>query len=290
VTPLPAPAPARPAFRHVLLAAVRDVPPAALLQMLRSLQPLVPVGRMPIRRVGTQIFRLGGAALRDFCRRAWWGTNAADVLRARLGFRPDEAAAVCDPPDFGPIERAAQAGRGVILAATHVGPMHLGALLVFRRFPDTLFLRRHPWRIPGAPRVLLVEPPSQRRLVLATALAHLRRGGLVHVAPDGRSVERTIDVPLCGGALPLGRGVATLARLSGARAVPVGVGWAGERVRALVGEELALPAAAPLDWERAWLTAYTAYLDRWSRLCPENLPAVGNLYDWIVPARGPMAA
>jgi hypothetical protein len=79
----------------------------------------------------------------------------------------------------------------------------------------------------------------------------------------------------------MGRGVATLARLSGAPALPIGVGWNGERIRPLLGEPIAPAPAPPAAWELAWLTAYVAQVDRWSRLAPENLHAVGNLYDWL---------
>jgi hypothetical protein len=77
----------------------------------------------------------------------------------------------------------------------------------------------------------------------------------------------------------MGRGVATLARLSRAPTLPVGAGWVGERIQILVGAELAPPATA--EEERDWLGRYVAWVDRWSRLAPENLPALECLYDWI---------
>jgi hypothetical protein len=76
--------------------------------------------------------------------------------------------------------------------------------------------------------------------------------------------------------------------LTGAHALPVGVGWAGDRLEALVGEPLAPPPSPPSPpeaWERAWLTGYLACVDSWCSRAPENIPVVGSHYEWLAPPR-----
>jgi hypothetical protein len=112
-----------------------------------------------------------------------------------------------------------------------------------------------------------------------TARAHLRAGGLVYVAPDGVLDLPTVTVLLGGHRVVLGRGVATLARLTGAPAFPFAALWAGTRIELRLGPALEPPAAADPDaWEREWLTGYAAIAARWSRT-PENLRANGGIYE-----------
>jgi hypothetical protein len=266
------------ALRQLLVQASRDVPLGQLLDLLWAARRLMGVDRLSIARFGPGVLGLHGARLRDAGERAWWADKASEILAARLASRPEEVRALVDAAELARIEDAARAGRGVVLAAAHVGPVAVQADVVHQRFPGTLFLLRSPWSRPGGPRVIAVSSPAARITALVEARDQLRRGGLVWVAPDGKAIPDAVHVPLRARRLAMSRGAAALARATGAPALPIGAGWQARRIRLLVGEPIRPPDGEARAWELAWLTRYLATADAWASSAPENVPLDG-IYD-----------
>ena len=268
---------ARAGLRRGLVAASGDLPLAWLLSALAGMSRFVDVDRLPAAQAAADAFGLRGAARTTLCRRAWWGAKAAEVIESRLRRRPADVLGALAAADLGAIDRARQSGRGVLLAGAHLGPDRVAATVVRDRFPDALFLLNEPWRGPGSANLLRVDEDANRGAALVEARRHLRRGGLVYLAPDGISGPLDVRVPLRGGHVPMGQGAAALARLASAPAFPVVAAWVDRRIRILVGDALA-PAPA-----EDWLAEYVRQLDRWSSdLPPENLRLYGSIYArWI---------
>jgi lauroyl/myristoyl acyltransferase len=263
---------------RLLVEASRHAPVPSVLRALRVLGRFVTVERPAPARIGEKVFGLRGPALREFCRRAWWGAKASDVLAARLDAARGVDGVVARA-DFSRVADAVRVGRGVILAGAHVGPSRVAASLIRDRFPETLFLAGQPWPGPEPARVLLAFTPEERRAVLAAAHLELRRGGLVHVTPDGAFFARQVTVPLRAGHVPIARGVATLARRSGAIALPVAATWSRGRVVVDVAPPIAPRAAEPDAWELEWLAIYLAFVDRWTAAAPENVRFKGSVFE-----------
>lgn len=90
------------------------------------------------------------------------------------------------------LQRAGDAGQGVVLAAAHLGAPELGALVLAAAGIDLVVLRARPAGAPGCVRRLMRAARKRSRLVildadlagLRTASRHLRRGGVVAILAD----------------------------------------------------------------------------------------------------------
>jgi hypothetical protein len=270
--------PLRVAVRQHLVEASTDVPLSWLFAALAGLSRGVDIERLAGARAAADLLGLRGAARRAFCRRAWWGAKASDVILARLRRRPADVLAWLAGTELPLVEQTLGQGRGVLLAAIHHGPEMVAATLVRDRWPDTLFVLQEPWRTYGRANVLVVGDAATRAAALVSARRHLRAGGVVFISPDGTAGAMSIPVPFRGGHVPMAAGATVLARLAAAPAVPVAALWNEGRLQLRVGAPIE-PAPAPAAaWDVAWLGQYLEELDRWWRI-PENLRLHGNVYE-----------
>ena len=153
-----------------------------------------------------------------------------EVLWRRVERRPHEVNALVRGVELAQVDRALAEGRGVMLAAAHHGPLQVGITFIRARYREALFLLREPRRLRGA-NVLDVGDGANRAAALVEARRHLRRGGLVYVAPDGVS-------GIASGAM-----VSLLAQADGRTRVVVDgsgrVSWMSTRAEALLARRFA---------------------------------------------------
>lgn len=116
-----------------------------------------------------------------------------------------------------------------------------------------------------------LDSGSEARAAIRRAVELLERGSSIGIFPE----DLTQPTPPDGTVRPLRRGVAMLARVSGAPVVPVGVPdtrelWRGRRIRVVVGEPLPPPRARAED--EAFLASLRERIEA-LRPGPEPLPA-----------------
>lgn len=192
--------------------------------------------------------------------------NRVRVVRAMRGGRPGLGRPIAEA-DLAALEPLRSQGPAILLT-WHVGPLFaLSHALSRLRFPVMMLRRTH--FVPVLPGVELVATDGdsdERAAALARAIAHVRRGGFVLMAPDTLGTARTMPVPCLGRAVPLACGAFALARLTGVPIVPL----AGRQdedgtVRLELGAPLTF--SREQDVERALAAAaaawYEAYLRKW---------------------------
>jgi hypothetical protein len=154
----------------------------------------------------------------------------------------------------------------MVIAALH----RLGVPALIVGFP--------PKRLPPGFEVL--SPPKGdclgRALVVKRALEHLRAGGLVCTCLDHPLGNSIAPVPFLGRRLHLRRGVAALARLSGAPVLPVSQRWdaLGRSITVTFHDPLPPPAAAAagrVAFEQAVLAGAARWVESYARAFPEEL-------------------
>ena len=96
------------------------------------------------------------------------------------------------------------------------------ALIVSRKPPHRWFRRAVS---PGIKVAVTNNDPSQAILVLKQALDQLRKGGVVVLEVDGSEGQKELTVPFLGRTIALSRGMAELARLTGAPIFPCAMTW-----------------------------------------------------------------
>jgi hypothetical protein len=126
----------------------------------------------------------------------------------------------------------------------------------------------HAWD----PSSLAIGDAAAAARCLPLALDRLRSGGLLHTAVDTPRGAQRLGVPILGREVRLSRALATLARVTGAPALPVAAGWEGERLRIRFGAPLPTgPAADAESWERAWLSGYARWYEGQLRGAAEDV-------------------
>ncbi len=271
------------AFRHALVRASDHVPLMWGMSALDHLSRVVPVAHLTTAFRTAEVLGVAPDARAAFCRRMWSGNKAAELVRQRLRRAPELVTTMLVHSNSAALDAAVAAGRGVILASVHLGPVQVAATWVWRRHPDTLFLVREPGVLPRGATALSIDEGTDRGAALLEARRHLRRGGVVYMAPDGISGALDVALPVRGGTVLMSRGAAALARLSGSPTLAIAAAWRARKDVAmdLLIEPLATPEVPPGDaWDHAWLAAYLACVDAWSgSLAPENLRIFGGLYE-----------
>lgn len=266
------------ALRHGLVAISGGLPLAWIDTGLDRLARVIDPERLPAARAAADALGLRGDERRRFGQRVWAGNKRSDVLWTRLARDPGTLARLVVDTPVAPIARLLAERRGLILAAVHHGPVRVAAMSVRRLYPDTLFVVEESRLFPAHARVPPLGDERERAAALVEARRHLRAGGVVYLAPDGHAGRHELTLPVRGGTVALQRGAATLARLSGAPALPITAAWTDEGVRVLHGEPIAPPRTA--QDEAAWLGAWLACVDGWLAALPaENLRLYGSLWE-----------
>jgi lauroyl/myristoyl acyltransferase len=113
-------------------------------------------------------------------------------------------------------------------------------------------------------------------LVLKRALEYLRGGGLLLTSLDAQIGNDTAELPFLGGRLTLRRGVATLARLSGAPLLPITQRWAsrGARITVTVHDPIPCPSSpgeTRIAFENALLAEAARWVEAYARAVPQEM-------------------
>lgn len=270
---------------HALKRSLRQTLPLALVLPLLDLAAPLGAVREPVVRWAREALGLQGRGLRRWLRRAWWGKEAGLAVDDCLtGMRAPEVWRRLLPVDWTPIDRVSGDGRGLILAGAHLGPPGVAARLVGERLPETLFLVDRLWADAPERSLRTVEHAEPRAWSLAEAHLHLRRGGIVYLAADGCGGEQRVPRSFLGRSIRLGTGAAVLARMSGARSLPITALWEGTRIRIECGAPIAPSATDAVAWQGEWIDAFLAWLAGKFAGPAENLRLSGGL--WIPNAEG----
>lgn len=166
------------------------------------------------------------------------------------------------------LEKAYQAGRGVVLVAAHYG---IGAMLPVAiprlGFETVLVASRDFANLAPASARFIVREPGDRMLLkpLMEARKALRGGACVVVLGDGDQGTVDVEIPFLGGVQRFARGFASLALAAGAPALPVlCLPGSGGHVTLVLGEPFA--SGDPSQGREARLVGlvgqYAAFLER----------------------------
>ena len=117
------------------------------------------------------------------------------------------------------------------------------------------------------------------KTALAKALLHLRRNGVILVAPDGRWGSRERVAELLGQRVKLFSGVGELAQLSGAPTCVCHATWTRiDRIRIGVGTQIS-PQGAGDAWLDGWYSGYLDLVSRQMRSRPADLGFIFGLWN-----------
>ncbi len=216
--------------------------------------------------------------LDEWSTRAVFGSLADPAVQDRaVSGRIAELAPILTQPDISVVRMLLDEGHGVILLGAHLGPPCAVRYALSKLGLSCLSLTwyENEWDVAS----IAAEGDSTRRRSLALALAQLHTGGVFYTSLETPGASQNLTLPIFGRDVLVSRGVATLARLSGAPAVPVVAGWEGDRIRISFGERLpTLREADPDAWDRAWLTEYVRWFEEQTHGAPENLRLSGGFW------------
>jgi lauroyl/myristoyl acyltransferase len=166
-----------------------------------------------------------------------------------------------------------------IIAFWHHGATHMvslglhsigvPAVVLGARMPGGWFQRT----VSRDMRFAMTGDARQSTLALKVSLDRLRKGGVVVAAVDGSSGQDRIEVPFLGRKVPVAKGLAVLARLTGARVIPVLATW-GEKnwtIDFRIYDALPLPPLASMkteDWDREVITIAVKHFEGVVRAFP----------------------
>lgn len=197
--------------------------------------------------------------------------NRVLVARAAKGGIP-ELSGLFVASDLAALETLRAQGPAILLT-WHVGPAFaLSHALSGLRFP--LLALRRTENVPALPGLELMSTDGDsdaRAAALAGAVARVRNGGFVMMAPDTLGDARTMGVPCLGRAVPLACGPFVLARITGAPVVPIAARWDDQGA-------IRLEQGAPFpaqghdhDVEGSLATAAGAWLEKYLQKAPGQL-------------------
>jgi lauroyl/myristoyl acyltransferase len=123
-----------------------------------------------------------------------------------------------------------------ILAFWHIGPQFMiGPAMMTLNIPVLIVMKDTPAEIPLAKLqesagpnleyLVLSNSPTSSAFALKRCVEHLQKGGIVAMAADGRQGNKQLQVPFLNRLIPVGPGVAVLARLTGASVIPIVWNW-----------------------------------------------------------------
>lgn len=215
----------------------------------------------------------------DWCRRAWWGLTAGEVVREHLfdSRRHEEAIALVDDGGWSREIDDARSRGGVVLVTAHVGPPKLLMnVLLARSLPLLIWTNTSdmpPW-LRRSTTATLLDPrvAEDRAALLVRSALHVRRGGVLLGAADFPSGSRIVSQQAAGRESNFSLGLPALCRRLGVPAFFVVALWRGNRVR-IESALLEVPDSGLTDeeWNRAWVERYAACMERASLSGPENM-------------------
>lgn len=252
----------------------------------QALSPLAVSGLTPDREGSARAIertlgrRLPAASARGILR-GMAGEGILSLLQVLRSHRGDRWAPAVGLAGFERVEKARQAGRGVILWVAHGFHGHLGAKVAFGRaglavthlsspthgLSSSRFGIRYLNRLQTtvedryiAERVLL--PMQGQNAALNVLVRRLRANRVVSITAQ-RGTGRTVDAPFLEGMLPLAPGGPALAHMTGAALLPVFAFRSAEGViEVTVEAPIAMRADAPRDAAVAQAVgAYAAILE-----------------------------
>ncbi len=214
----------------------------------------------------------------DWCRRAWWGAAAGEIVRHHLYDPRRRAAALrlVERVDVAALEAARKQG-GVIVAAAHLGPpKFLMNWLLDQQLPLLIWTNTRDMpasqAVSGAARFLDPLAAEERGVLLVKSALHLRGGGVLLGAADHATGDRLISLERLGREWRFSLGLPVLARRLGIPVVVAISRWHGQRIRVNC-----MPLEAPYEslseeaWNRAWIERYWAAIEPLIARSPENL-------------------
>lgn len=262
------------------------LPIKAQLTCLKTLVTILPK-RHVLLEWGRRHLNLRPDQERDWLRRATWGLVAGEVVRLHLSDETcrAEALKLVDFSGWDKVQHA-RANGGVILAAAHLGPPKMAMnILMAQDISLQVWTSSDAVTVPSRPGLMLCDPGdlSQRSQILINAALHLRKGGVLFAAPDGRTGENMVTLDRLGTSWRFSRGVPALARSLGVPVFFATALWQGDRIKMSFTH---LPAPHDVscsdEWERRWLESYWCALEPIILTSPENLRFVRgiNWDDW----------
>lgn len=201
-------------------------------------------------------------------RNAWWGYYASLLVRKRLRQgKLEEVLELVEPIDWRPLDSALQSGNGALLATAHVGLSRLCVACVEQS--DYPVIRIHAGtsgqRVQQGP-ILKVTTTQERKTSLVKSMTHLRRGGVIICAPDGRYGEKSFSTRFLGQEIKMFSGLGELARITRSPTLWFTASWVGDnRIRVSLTLLEIQEEHSPENWTHHW---YQTYLDHLaSQLC-----------------------
>ena len=200
---------------------------------------------------------------REWYRQAWWGYYASLLVRKRLRQgKLDEVMALVEPIDWQPLDSALQSGNGALLVTAHIGLSRL--CVACAEQSDYPVVRIHAGKSgqreqQGA--ILPVTTAAQRKTSLVKSMTHLRRGGVIICAPDGRYGENFFATRFLGQDVKMFSGLGELAKITRSPTLWFTASWVGDKRIRLSLERLEVQADASADdWNEQWYKAYLGHL------------------------------
>jgi len=172
--------------------------------------------------------------------------------------------------------RPAPGGRGLILAAAHIGPPKF-AMHAILDGHDSPMILTNTEDMPGwLPELggTLMHPgnPERRAEIMLRAAVRLRAGGVLFAAPDGGSATEAVTFKAYGRRWKLAAGLPALARMLGSPCCVALALWEGNRVVLRTYPIEAPDRALDRDaFHRDWAMKYWAVLASVIERSPENL-------------------
>lgn len=214
------------------------------------------------------------AVQREWHRRVWWGYYASRIVyQYVISGKTDDVSRIIVPVDTTMLDQALAKNKGVILAGNHLGPypaMYTG----LRQMGSLNLLTLTSNKERKSSDMLHVSSPEEQKLSLVKSLMHLRKNGILRIAPDGRVVgDSALFFNFMGKRVRLARGAAELVALSGAETLWCSATWASTTSIKIRMQPLDMPREAETKEQRIieWYCEYLRKLERQMRSSPQDI-------------------
>lgn len=205
--------------------------------------------------------------------------------------RGHEIMDLIEPIDWRLLEAALKLDKGAIVVTAHNGPTpasmeamdHCGASLL--SITGSATITKSDTSLVG------VATRQARKKSLIRCMLHLRDGGVVFGAPDGRHGDNFQATEFLNQSIKVFTGFGEIARLTQAPTIFLAATWVGvDRIRITLEPFSPDPKASPEEWTRQWYSIYLDKVARQMRESPADLgfqngvwrASLGGL-DWLQP-------